>query len=145
MLETDQKSANMTIVERFFDLLEQNKLDEFHQLWHDDVVFEMPYTAPGLKERYVGKPSVVRFFNIFRNSLDKALFNLITIQENHRLNHFIIEGTSDCLTNDGKPYRNRYVWAIKLKEDKVKLFREYSNPLIIQAVFGGETALEKIF
>lgn len=139
------QGAGWAVVAAFFDRLARRDMEAFFDLWAEDGVFEMPFTAPGLEPRYPGLAAVRRFFTVFRNSLGVVRFVVTSATPLGGDAGFVVEGRGECETAAGKPYRNQYVWVVHLRGGKLTLFREYSNPLVIIDGFGGADVLRGAF
>jgi uncharacterized protein len=137
--------SRRTQVEQLFELLGTRQMDAFFARWTDDAAFEMPFAAPGLKERWPGIGEVRRFFTIFRAALGEARWEIDSIRVPQDRSHLVVEGRGHCTTVVGDRYDNRYIWVFGFRNERVTLFREYSNPLVIQQSFGGRDVLAAAF
>lgn len=133
------------VVAAFFDRLARRDMEAFFDLWDEDGVFAMPFTAPGLEPLHPGLTAVRRFFTTFRNSLAVVRFVITSATPFGGDAGFVVEGRGECETAAGEAYRNQYVWVIQLRNGKLTLFREYSNPLVIIDTFGGADVLRGAF
>ena len=64
-------------------------------------------------------------------------FEQIRLYETRNPNLVIIEAQGDfVVAENGRPYRNTYVFVFQTSGNRVSLIREYLNPLIVAQTFG---------
>lgn len=130
----------------FYDLLADQKMERFFELWSDEPAFEMPFPAPGLKPRYPGQTGVRKFFTTFRGALSEARWIVDRIYPRAEASILVVEGRGVCATTTGRRYDNQYLWIYDFDaRGRIARLQEHSNPLVITDSFGGADVLGPAF
>jgi len=112
----------------------------FSDMFTSSGVLEFPYAPADFPTRLEGREAIASHARMVRALLSieelldvKVLFN----QERTKVAlEFCCEGQ---VRATGKPYRQRYVSVIMLRDGRIALYRDYWNPLVvITAMEGGE-------
>lgn len=129
------RSPAARVAKQFLQSLEAQDTNAIAQLWAEDAALEAPYDLEGREfpnreaaQRYI--EGVVGLFNEIR-------FEQIRLYETRNPNLVIIEAQGDfVVAENGRPYRNTYVFVFQTSGNRVSLIREYLNPLIVAQTFG---------
>jgi uncharacterized protein len=119
---------HLAIIDRAFAGIAEFSADKMLENYTDDLVLEMPYTAPPTILN--GKPTILKYlrgaFKIFQFSID-----ITDVYEMADPSMLILEYTSKgTVTTNGKVYANRYVGVYWFRGDKICRVREYFNPAL---------------
>lgn len=129
------RSPAARVAKQFLQSLEAQDTNAIAQLWAEDAALEAPYDLEGREfpnreaaQGYI--EGVVGLFNEIR-------FEQIRLYETRNPNLVIIEAQGDfVVAENGRPYRNTYVFVFQTSGNRVSLIREYLNPLIVAQTFG---------
>jgi ketosteroid isomerase-like protein len=124
--EHAQRARNLAAVEAAFRGVGNADAVEQLRQYTDDVVLELPYTAP--PKRVEGKAAALAYltgaFELFRLRL--------TITDVHLCldpDELIVEFVSDGLVlTTGKSYANQYINVFRFRDGKICRQREFFNP-----------------
>ena len=117
------------LLRRVFDAIGAADVDALGELYADDYVLELPYAKPD-PVRVEGLANVQQYlraaFGVFRFTL--------TITELHPLGDddgIVAEYTSEGTNlSTGAPYANRYIGLWLFRDGRVRLTREYYDPMV---------------
>lgn len=124
----------------FAALLRQD-VDGFADMWAEEGSIDFPYAPPGLPERLEGKAAIrehVRsLIQVLRfERLSEPVFHP-TLDPTTLIVEFSCEGHA---VSTGRPYPQRYISVIELREGRIFKYRDYWNPLVVQRAMGTEDA-----
>jgi len=120
----------------FFQTLSTGDLDALAVLLHEDMSWEPMVTdIPGAGE-HRGRDKVLNEFlgpirGVFKPGDPKVHIDAI-VSDGDRV---MVESHSTGERADGKPYANRYAWAVELKDGKILKVREYMDSLYVARFF----------
>jgi uncharacterized protein len=125
-------------LEPFFRVIEEG-LDglvdggHFFDLLADDVVFEFIITVPGYPRRVQGRDQLIELYRGYQGAffLDRC-FDLRA----HRADDSTVTleyASEGRAVASGRPYANRYVSVVTIKDRKIIHWRDYLDPLRVFA------------
>lgn len=130
-------NPNERLAMQFFDTLGSGDLEAVRELLHEDATW-IPQVRdiPGAGE-HVGRKGIVDEFlmpvrGMFRPGDPKVYIK--SIASNGPL--VLLESHGLGSLADGRPYDNRYAWAIEIKDGKIFAIREYMDSLYVSKLFG---------
>lgn len=127
-------------MQQFFDLLLQGEIDLWVELMHEDIVFEFPYAPPGLPPQITGKSAMRAHITTLLTQLQ--LFEFLDVRMHPTLSPDTLIAEFACrgqAIGTGKPYNQRYISVVQMKQGKIAHYRDYWNPLVVlDAMNGGE-------
>jgi ketosteroid isomerase-like protein len=105
----------------------------FFDLLADDVVFEFIITIPGYPRRIAGRDNLIELYRGYQSTffLDRC-FDLRV----HRSNDSTVTleyASEGKVTATGRPYGNRYISVVTIKNRKIVHWRDYLDPLRVFA------------
>ena len=111
--------------------------DHFFDLLADDVVFEFVITVPDYPPRVTGRDNLIELYRGYHSTffLDRC-FDLRI----HRADDSTVtlEYTSEGrVVPTGRPYGNRYISVVTIRDRKVVHWRDYLDPLRVIAALEG--------
>jgi uncharacterized protein len=128
-------------LEPFFRVIEEGLAGlvdggHFLDLLADDVVFEFIITVPDYPRRIEGRDNLVELYRGYRNAffLDRC-FDLRT----HRADDSTVTleyASEGRAVATGRPYSNRYISVVTIKDRKITHWRDYLDPLRVFAALG---------
>lgn len=111
--------------------------DSFVDMFAEDGAMEFPYAPDGVGKTLVGKPALSAHFNAIGGMLSISAIKDVEVHRNDG-DTVVVEFACDgMVVPTGKPYPQRYVSVIKLKDGKIVRYRDYWNPLVFSAAFEG--------
>ena len=107
---------------------------------HAEAVAEFPFAPSPMPREVPGRDAVMAMFRAGR-----ANFQAMTLTPSRYYwcaeeSALIFEATSDAALVGGARYRNRYVFVIGIHEDRVILWREYFDGLIVAEALAAASA-----
>jgi ketosteroid isomerase-like protein len=129
-------NENERLAMDFFTTLSTGDLEAVRALLHEDASWTpMVRGVPGAGS-HVGRSAIVDGFlapvrGLFKPGDPKVLVD--TIASNGSL--VITETRGVGMLADGRPYENRYAWAIEIKDGKIFALREYMDSLYVMRLF----------
>lgn len=145
MASTDIREDNRRLVRRFLAALEQKDIDGFLELWHDDAVQEMPFAPPGFPDRLEGKAAIAQQYGGLPDSMSRLRFPIDNLQTLEGPEWVLAEFRGDIELLAGGKYDNRYVCLFHIVDGRVRLYREYFDPIVLARAFGATDALAETF
>ena len=112
----------------------------FSDMFTSDGVIEFPYAPADFPTRLEGREAIASHARMVSQLLSiEELLDVEVLYSQERTKvvlEFCCEG---MVRATGKPYRQRYVSVITLRDGRIALYRDYWNPLVvITAMEGGE-------
>ena len=117
---------------KFTGLILQEDIPGWIELFHDDIIWEYPYAPPGFPQELRGKAAMTERFQDFPKTFRFDEFTDMQMHQTLDSDTLIVEflGRGEVLTT-GKPYHQRYISVVQMKNGKIFRFRDYWNPLIV--------------
>lgn len=132
----ERRAANIERIHRYFDLIATGDIDALAAHWHDDLVFEAPFSFTGTPSRTEGK-AAVRERLATSYGLVRMAFHITEIHELVDPDRFLVEYRSDGhMIGSGEPYHNSYITLIEYRDGLMTLFREFYDSQRCAAAFG---------
>lgn len=113
--------------------------DSFVDMFAENGAMEFPFAPDGIGETLVGKQALSAHFKRIGGMLSISAMKDVEV---HRGNDdtVVIEFSCDgTAIPTGRPYPQRYVSVIRLQDGKIVRYRDYWNPLVVNAAFEGVT------
>lgn len=132
------RQQGQQVVRDFLTALEEKDMAKFANVWTEDAVQDMPYSPDGFPKRVAGKANLVTHYSGWPQNSGKANFTKelvfyptqdasVVIAEYH--------GIVDIVPTK-RVYDQRYMGVFKIEGGKIKLFREYYDPIVFKHAFG---------
>jgi ketosteroid isomerase-like protein len=129
-------NQNERLAMDFFTTLSTGDLEALRVLLHEDASWTpMVRGVPG-EGTHVGRSAIIDSFlapvrGLFKPGDPKVLVD--TIASNGAL--VLTETRGVGTLSDGRPYENRYAWAIEIKDGRIFAVREYMDSLYVMKLF----------
>ena len=104
--------------------------------WSETAVLEVPFAPEPWPTRIVGNAAVLDYMHGVHTVLTgwhMGIDTLYDVGDGTVILEMHGEGT---VVATGKPYKQNYIAVLKVADEKVDLWREYSNPLPVFEAFG---------
>jgi ketosteroid isomerase-like protein len=113
--------------------------DNFFDMHAENVVVEYVITVPGYPRQVVGRTDLAALYRNYGKSIHQTGSRDVYTYFDRERSVVIVEYTIlGTVVNSGKPYVNRFVSVITIKDRKIVHWRDYLDPLAVIAAFGGE-------
>jgi ketosteroid isomerase-like protein len=129
------RSRASRLGKQFLQSFEAQDTDAISQLWAEDAAIELPYDLQG--RNFPNKEAAQGYIEGAVALFSEIRFEQIRVYETRNPNIVVVEAQGDfVVAENGKPYRNNYMFVFQTSGNKVKFIREYFNPLIVARTFG---------
>ena len=106
--------------------------EDFYDLLAEDVVFEYVITVPGYPKRVEGRQGIVDLYSDYGDYVTLHSADNLRVHRDPDTSVAVLEyevhGTS---VQTGRPYDNRFVSVVTVKDRKVKHWRDYLDPIAV--------------
>lgn len=110
-------------------------VDAIADCFHSEVSAEFPFAPPGMPAVSSGHAAVMASLREGRASLAEMTITPTKLYWCPADATLFVEATSQGRLQNGADYRNRYVFVVGIRDDRVVLWREYFNSLVILQAF----------
>jgi len=134
----DHKQSTEVDARRVFESLQQATLARDHKisdLFADDGVIEWPFARPGAPKRIGGHSAIRGLYEAwFRTSpLEYLTFAETVVYETQTRGVLVVEYEIHGVnTYSRTPFRLRVIRTVHVEDGRIKLLREYINPLAME-------------
>jgi len=140
------KSLIEEIVDKHLDSLLREDIASWVDLWHEDGVFEFPFSPPNYPKQVIGKQAIAEYISGFPDKIKIDKFDLVELHPNEAGDGGVVEFTcSGKVVETGRPYNQHYIAVLKTKDGKLSLYRDFWNPLVAIEAFGSPKAFQNAF
>ncbi len=140
----EENQAVMTATEamtKFLDLMVQEDIPGWMELWHEEAVFEYPFAPPGFPQQVIGKQAIFENFKDFPNTIKFFEFTDVRMHSTLDPDTLIVEfACRGRAVATGRAYDQRYISVVQMTGGKISRYRDYWNPLILLKAFDGGDA-----
>ncbi|NQE86720.1 nuclear transport factor 2 family protein [Nocardia terpenica] len=134
------------LVQHALDLLLTHDMAGFAGLWAVDGTAEFPFAPPGYPTRLAGRAAVEEYLRDYPDKFDVREVDHVTVHQTVDPEVVIVEfEAAGLVTATGAPYRLRYIAVITVRDNEIRHYRDYWNPLAASAALGGVGALTSAF
>jgi ketosteroid isomerase-like protein len=124
------------IVEQFFAALEAMDIEAFLVLWAEDGRQEMPFAPEGFPTVLKDREAVRKQYSGLPESYVSMRFKDRVYYPMQDASWIFAEYQGQIELKSGGTYNNRYCGLWHIVDDKIQLYREYFNPIVLQESFG---------
>ena len=130
-----QRATNLERIRSYFDLIATGDVEALAQHWHDEIVFEAPFSFTGKPSRTEGKQAVYERLSTSYGLVSMA-FHITEVYELTDPDRFLIEYSSDGhMLDSGERYQNDYITLVELQDGLISRFREFYDSQRCAAAF----------
>ena len=131
----------VAITRRLFDAYEAMDFNALMEIYSDDAVIELPFHPQGKTEdsdirRVKGTAELTDFLIPGLAKMESVRYDIEDISVTDDGARVFVEARGDFVTDEGKSYRNRYIFRLDLRGENVVRQKEYFNVATSNAVFG---------
>ncbi|MDE0604180.1 MAG: nuclear transport factor 2 family protein [bacterium] len=136
MDQDTRRAANLNRIRAYFELIATGDVDALAQYWHDEIVFEAPFSFTGKPSRTAGKQEVNDRLSTSYGLVSMA-FHITEIYELIDPERFLVEYDSDGhMLGSGERYQNSYITLVEMRDGLISRFREFYDSQRCAAAFG---------
>ena len=118
------------------DMLDQ-KAQDFVELFAEDGVIEFPYTLPDWPKRVSGHADLAAYLEPISEMFSVEAVTGLTVHRSQDPEVAIVEySISGHAVKTGRHYNQSYVEVLTIQNGKIKTYRDYWNPLVVQNLNG---------
>jgi uncharacterized protein len=137
MTQYTNDSSNFGADGPFFRVIREGlkglaKGDDYFDLLADDVIFEYVISVPGYPRRVQGRQSIIDLYSGYDDCVRVHSTDNLRIYRDPKASVLVLEyqvhGES---VQTGRPYNNRFVSIITVKDTKVVHWRDYLDPIAV--------------
>jgi ketosteroid isomerase-like protein len=140
MTTTEAGSAAESLLFDALEGLKQGDVRPWVDMFHDDGVMEFPFAPPGYPARLDGKAAIADYMRTYPDHL--SIEGVIRRGVYHCGNVIVVEFACDATAvASGNTFRMDYVGLLTVVDGKLKLYRDYWNPLVAIRAMGGLDAV----
>jgi ketosteroid isomerase-like protein len=133
---------DFTALEPFFRIIEQG-LDgavdggHFFELFAEDAVTEFVVTVPGYPRRVEGRDNLAELYRGYGNTFVLERCSDLAVYRDPESSVVVLEyAVHGRVVATERPYTNRFVSVITIRERKVTHWRDYLDPLAVLEALG---------
>lgn len=137
--EVKPRNRNEETVLKFYTTLMDKDMAAFADLWHEDLIQEIPFAPelPGFEAVWKGKERILSYYNKAMPGRRDHVFWIYDVHQTTDPDVIIVEASAHShVIANGRDYDQKYVFIFKLRDGKILLDREYVNPLAFMKAFG---------
>ena len=106
--------------------------EDYYDLLAEDVVFEYVITVPGYPRRVEGRQGIIDLYSDYGDHIELHSADNLRVHRDADTSTIVLEyevhGTS---VRTGRPYDNRFVSVVTIKDRKVTHWRDYLDPIAV--------------
>jgi ketosteroid isomerase-like protein len=106
--------------------------DDYFDLLAEDVVVEYVISVPGYPRRVEGRQSIIDLYSDYGSYMALTSADNLRVHRDSETSVVVLEyevhGTS---VHTGRPYDNRFVSIVTIKDRKVTHWRDYLDPIAV--------------
>ena len=106
--------------------------DDYFDLLAEDVVFEYVISVPGYPRRVEGRQDIVDLYSGYSDYIDLRRADNLRVYRDREASVAVLEyevhGKS---VQSGRPYDNRFISVVTIKNRKVTHWRDYLDPVAV--------------
>ncbi|MFF4798878.1 nuclear transport factor 2 family protein [Streptomyces sp. NPDC001351] len=106
--------------------------EDYYDLLAEDVVFEYVITVPGYPRRVEGRQGIIDLYSDYDDYIKLHSADNLRAHRDRETSTIVLEyevhGTS---VRTGRPYDNRFVSVVTIKDRKVTHWRDYLDPTAV--------------
>jgi uncharacterized protein len=146
MSDDDLRHRNMTVVQEYLDAINVWDFGRKQELLAEDAVFEMPFAPPGFERRLEGRDNILEFVMTIPSIIDAENLHDIELDTLHSDPGEVIGSyKSDMVIKPTNlPYKNRYITRWIVRDNKIKYFAEYYDPILLVIALGGNVQVPSV-
>ena len=106
--------------------------EDYYDLLAEDVVFEYVISVPGYPRRVEGRQGIIDLYSDYGDYTTLQSADDLRVHRDRETSTIVLEyavhGTS---VKTGRPYDNRFVSVVTIKDRKVTHWRDYLDPIAV--------------
>jgi uncharacterized protein len=117
--------------------------EDYFDLLADDVVFEYVISVPGYPRRVEGRRNVIDLYSGYGDFMTMHTADNLRVYRDREASVVVLEyEVHGEAVQTGRPYHNRFVSIITVKDGKVTHWRDYLDPIAVFDAAGWPNAAD---
>jgi uncharacterized protein len=109
----------------------------FFELLAEDVVFEYVVSVPGYPQRIEGRRAVAELYRDYGHGIVLRSADQLTVHLDREASVLVLEyAVHGQAVRTGRPYDNRFISVITVRDGKVTHWRDYLDPVAVFDALG---------
>ncbi len=104
----------------------------------EEIVVEFPFATGEAPQRFEGRDAVIEGMSVIPAMFSEFFLEPLRLFEARTSDTVIMEAKSTGTLADGQAYSNRYVMLFRFQGDKVRLWREFYDPMRVPTARAGD-------
>ncbi len=134
-----------TVAQRFLERLGAMDVDGALDCFAEDAVQELPFAPEGFPRRLDGIDALRRQYGGLPNAYRSMAFPVDAVRAMADPEWLLLEYRGAIELVVGGRYDNRYAGLFHVVDGRIRLFREYFDPIVLARAFAGTDALASTF
>lgn len=140
--DSDRAAANVRLVARYLEATNAWDFTTIRSLFHDEVLFELPYAPDAFPRALRGLDAVMEFLcSVPAFTAEENLHDIVIDTLASDPDEVVAHYLSDMKLTSGREYRNRYVLCATLRNGQIVHLAEYFDPVPLVKALGGSVTL----
>lgn len=115
--------------------------EDFFAIHAEDVVVEYVITVADYPRKVVGRAALAQLYSGYGDAIVQDRSSDLAAYHDREKSVTVLEYTiHGKIVHNGRPYLNRFISVITVKDRKIVHWRDYLDPLLVMAAFGTEGA-----
>ncbi len=137
MSRTGDDTAPLGALDPFFRIIQQGLHglvdgEDYFDLLAEDVVFEYVISVPGYPRRVKGRQSVIDLYSDYGKYMELSSADNLRVHRDRQNSVVVLEyEVHGRAVQTGRPYDNRFVSLVTVKNRKVIHWRDYLDPIAV--------------
>lgn len=135
------REANIRLIRRYLNALNEWDLDTMREMSAADIVFEVPFHMDGFERYTRGRDNYIELLRQATEVMidgSENLYDIMIDTLGSNPNELFAEYKSTMKLRSGADYANEYVARFTVREGRVARFAEYLNPVVLFKAMGGQ-------
>lgn len=120
---------DLNLVRQWLEAMPEGAFDRLPGRIADDFVLRLPFAPPGVPEAFHGREAAQAVLAASAANRAPLVFRDLSVLRTEDPDLFVATAEASTTMAGGKPYANRYVIFVRLRDGRIAEHTEYLNPL----------------
>ena len=130
--------SGQEMIRYFFESEAKQDIQAMAAVMADDIVYETPFGLAGVPDRVQGKETLAQMLDQFigkENGMYASwdIYNIRVYSASESDLFFVEMDGKGVVAQSGHPYEQSYISLLRVEGGRITLWREYFNPIRLQA------------
>jgi uncharacterized protein len=136
-----RRRSTREVASSYQALLTAGRWDEWIELWAEDARCEFPYAAEGRPRSLQGRSAILEYMRAAAGRFAIDGVDRLVLHEDREGSTLVAElAIKGHVLGSGEPYNQQYVSVFEVVDGHLQRYREYWNPLVVQAAFADDVS-----